>query len=209
VARGHWSRQTITSTWGQSVATSSHRPSGAESAAEQWKICLSPYRSCTALAGGQRREGVLGRIIKIGQNCLMDTASSTGAGILRLRPAGGLRQRARGQGARKKFCARLALETGTANETGINRHREFPGLSHSSFETTERHRFLRAKKSFQAPGQRDAVVEAGSQLKTIAVSLFQNPPTTFALARQWSTSGIESGASHATGRLDHARQSER
>ena len=62
---------------------------------------------------------------------------------------------------------------GTAVGTGLNRHIDFPSkvMRHLALRTGIA--FYEAKNHFEAQGAKDAVVEASSLLKTLAVSLFK------------------------------------
>src|ERR1022692_3624098 len=62
---------------------------------------------------------------------------------------------------------------GTAVGTGLNRHMEFPGKVMRHLEQRTGIKFREAQNHFEAQGAKDAVVEASSYLKTVAVSLFK------------------------------------
>src|SRR5205807_2470073 len=57
--------------------------------------------------------------------------------------------------------------------TGLNRHVDLPGKMMRHLEQRTDIAFYEAKNHFEAQGGKDAVVEAGGLLKTIAVSLFK------------------------------------
>jgi fumarate hydratase class II len=62
---------------------------------------------------------------------------------------------------------------GTAVGTGINTHKRFPKLVVEQLNNETGLRFREADNHFEAQGARDAVVEASSALRTVAVSMMK------------------------------------
>ena len=108
------------------------------------------------------------RVVKIGRTHLQDAtpirlgqefsgyASMVQHGIHRLESVG-------------KHLAELAIG-GTAVGTGINTHPQFAGLVVAKINEMTGLPFREAENHFEAQGAKDAVVEASSALKTLAVS---------------------------------------
>jgi fumarate hydratase, class II len=140
------------------------------SGAEQLKNCLLPaLEKLRDALNGKTKE--FWEIIKIGRTHLMDATP------VRLgQEFSGYAQ----QVTYAKERAQKAIEVlrelalgGTAVGTGLNRHVDLPGKVMRHLEQRTGIKFYEAKNHFEAQGGKDAVVEAGGQLKTIAVSLFK------------------------------------
>jgi fumarate hydratase class II len=111
------------------------------------------------------------RVVKIGRTHLQDAtpirlgqefsgyASMVQHGIRRLEKA-------------REHLAELAVG-GTAVGTGINTHPKFAGLVVGKINEMTGLTFREAENHFEAQGAKDALVEASSALKTIAVSLMK------------------------------------
>ena len=111
------------------------------------------------------------RVVKIGRTHLQDAtpirlgqefsgyASMVQHGIRRLENA-------------SRHLAELAIG-GTAVGTGINTHPQFAGLVVEKINQMTGIPFREAENHFEAQGAKDAVVEASSALKTLAVSLMK------------------------------------
>jgi fumarate hydratase class II len=111
------------------------------------------------------------RVVKIGRTHLQDAtpirlgqefsgyASMVQHGIRRVENA-------------RKHLAELAIG-GTAVGTGINTHPKFAGLVVEKINEMTGITFREAENHFEAQGAKDALVEASSALKTLAVSLMK------------------------------------
>ena len=130
---------------------------------------LPALRSLQSVLGEKARE--FDRVVKIGRTHLQDAtpirlgqefsgyASMVQHGVRRLESVGG-------------NLAELAIG-GTAVGTGINTHPKFAGLVVGKINEMTGLPFREAENHFEAQGAKDAVVEASSALKTIAVSLLK------------------------------------
>src|SRR6266702_5247899 len=140
------------------------------SAAEQLKHCLAPaLGKLHGVLDAKAKE--FWEIIKIGRTHLMDaTPVRLGQEL-----SGYAQQVAYGKERAQKAIEalrELALG-GTAVGTGLNRHVDLTGKMLRYIEQRTEIAFYEAKNHFEAQGEKDAVVEAIGQLKTIAVSLFK------------------------------------
>lgn len=72
----------------------------------------------------------------------------------------------------RAHLSELALG-GTAVGTGINRRKKFPALAIKEINKITGLKFVEAENHFEAQGAKDAIVEASSALKTVAVSLIK------------------------------------
>jgi fumarate hydratase class II len=118
-----------------------------------------------------RKASDFDRIVKIGRTHLQDAtplrlgqefggyASMVEHGIERVRCS-------------EQSLAELAIG-GTAVGTGINTHRDFPRLVVEQVNAETGLQFREAANHFEAQGARDAVVEASSTLRTVAVSMMK------------------------------------
>lgn len=130
---------------------------------------LPALRSLQSVLGEKARE--FDGVVKIGRTHLQDAtpirlgqefsgyASMVQHGMRRLESGGG-------------NLAELAIG-GTAVGTGINTHPKFAGLVVGKINEMTGLPFREAENHFEAQGAKDAVVEASSALKTIAVSLMK------------------------------------
>jgi fumarate hydratase class II len=130
---------------------------------------LPALRSLQSVLEEKARE--FDRVVKIGRTHLQDAtpirlgqefsgyASMVQHGMRRLESVGG-------------HLAELAIG-GTAVGTGINTHPQFAGLVAGKINEMTGLPFREAENHFEAQGAKDAVVEASSALKTIAVSLMK------------------------------------
>jgi fumarate hydratase class II len=119
----------------------------------------------------ERKAAAFDRIVKIGRTHLQDAtplrlgqefggyASMVEHGIGRVRST-------------EQSLAELAIG-GTAVGTGINTHRDFPRLVVEQVNEETGLKFREADNHFEAQGARDAVVEASSALRTVAVSMMK------------------------------------
>jgi len=110
-------------------------------------------------------------IVKVGRTHLTDAApvrlgqefggyaSMVAHGIVRV------------QGVRGHLCE--LSQGGTVVGTGLNMHREFPGLLIAKLAARTGIPFEEAPNHFEALGSRDAIVEASGALRTLAVSLMK------------------------------------
>ena len=122
-------------------------------------------------SGLQEKGKEFDRIMKIGRTHLQDAtpirlgqefsgyASMVPHGIRRVENA-------------RKHLAELAIG-GTAVGTGMNTHPKFSGLVVEKINEMTGMTFREAENHFEAQGAKDAVVEASSALKTLAVSLMK------------------------------------
>lgn len=140
------------------------------SAAEQLKNSLIPALEGLHSALNVKANEFWG-IIKIGRTHLMDATP------IRLGQEFSGYAWQVGQAVERAKRARSTLEElalgGTAVGTGLNRHIDFPGKVMRHLEQRTGIRFREAQNHFEAQGAKDAVVEASSELKTIAVGLFK------------------------------------
>ena len=130
---------------------------------------LPAFRSLQSVLEEKARE--FDRVVKIGRTHLQDAtpirlgqefsgyASMVQHGMRRLEGVGG-------------HLAELAIG-GTAVGTGINTHPKFAGLVVGKINEMTGLPFREAENHFESQGAKDAVVEASSALKTIAVSLMK------------------------------------
>ena len=130
---------------------------------------LPAFRSLQSALEEKTRE--FDRIVKIGRTHLQDAtpirlgqefsgyASMVQHGMHRLESVG-------------RHLAELAIG-GTAVGTGINTHPKFAGLVVEKINEMTGLPFREAENHFEAQGAKDAVVQASSGLKTIAVSLMK------------------------------------
>ena len=130
---------------------------------------LPAFRSLQSVLEEKARE--FDRVVKIGRTHLQDAtpirlgqefggyASMVKHGMRRLESVG-------------RGLAELAIG-GTAVGTGINTHPKFAGLVVGWINEMTGLPFREAENHFEAQGAKDAVVEASSALKTIAVSLMK------------------------------------
>ncbi len=140
------------------------------SAAEQLKKHLAPMLE--KLQGAlETKAKEFWEIIKIGRTHLMDATP------IRLgQEFSGYAQQVAYARARAEKAVDVLRELalgGTAVGTGLNRHVDLPGKMMRHLEQRTDIAFYEAKNHFEAQGGKDAVVEAGGLLKTIAVSLFK------------------------------------
>ncbi len=121
-----------------------------------------------ALAG---KAAEFDRIIKIGRTHLQDATP------IRLGQEFGGYASMVDHGVRRAAAALVNLRElaigGTAVGTGINTHRAFPGIVIGRINALTGMDFREAENHFEAQGAKDAVVEAGGALKTVAVSLLK------------------------------------
>jgi fumarate hydratase class II len=140
------------------------------SAAEQLKNCLIPALESLHGALDVKANEFWG-IIKIGRTHLMDATPVR----LGQEFSGYTWQLAYAVERAKRALSvleELALG-GTAVGTGLNRHHDFPRKVMPHLEQRTGIKFREARNHFEAQGSKDAVVEASSLLKTIAVTLFK------------------------------------